>query len=99
MKKLFIVLWVVIKTKPCALFALFLLICGKPHAPAALGKPSTSGPEPVGLHRVWGSLPTAVLPHRPPPALPLCLPLFLEGSGAARAATGALQRVWAALHS
>lgn len=95
MKKLFIVLCVVIKMKPCTLFPLFLSICGKPHATAAPGKPITSGSELVGLHQVWGSLPPASLPHGPQPALPLPP----GGLSTPRAATAALQKAWAALRS
>lgn len=70
MKKLFIISCVIIKMKPCALFPLFLSICGKPHATAAPGKPITSGSELVGLHQVWGSLP---LPHCPTAPSQPCL--------------------------
>lgn len=73
MKKLFPVPCVVIEMKPCALFPLLLSICGKRHAPAAPGKLTTSGSELVGLHQVWGSLPTALVPHSPRPALPQSL--------------------------
>lgn len=51
MKKLFIVLRVAIEKKPHALLPLFLLICGKPHAPAPLGQPIASGSELAGCAR------------------------------------------------